>query len=114
MITTWLMLVFQSYENMRKFQDPDSECCVIFEEDTQKTLTCIEGLFTYVSGTTATFGDSTGSEWVRYQLHDMNGLWKCGTCQTSGISLFRSCCGKALSFDQVKSVIENEEEQMTF
>ena len=114
MITTLLMLVFLSYENMAKFLDPESRRFIIFEKDTQKTLTCIEGLITYVNGTTATVGDSTGSEKVRYQLDESNGLWKCGTCQTSGISLFKSCCGKALSFDQVKSVIENEEEQMTF
>ena len=118
MITTWLMSVFQSYEDMAKVQDPDSERCIIFKKDTKKTLTCIGGLwangFTYVNGTTATLKDPTGSECVEYAMDETNGLWTCETCQTSDISLLETCCDKALSFDQVKSVIENEEEQMKF
>lgn len=118
MITTWLMSVFETYENMESFEDPDSNSRVIFKKANVPTLTCIGGLwtngFTYVNGTTPTLGDSTASQWVEYHLDKMNGLWTCSNCQTSGISLFEPCCGKALSFDEVCQVIRNEDHQIKF
>ena len=114
MITTWLMSGIDSYQSMQMFKDPNSKRYITFQRNTQRTLSCIGGIITYVYSTTATLCGKTRRGSCTVSLDKTNGLWTCATCKTSGISLFQSCCGKALSFDEVCEVIENEEEQMTF
>lgn len=110
------IIVYKSYENMKADQDLTYNVHVTFQQSLNAFIVQDDdGLMTMVQKNCAILlGKPRPIVPIMVDLHNDDALCTCKTRGKLDMSLFITFCSKALSFQQLRMVIENKYSQLKF